>query len=94
MIVVELRALAAHAGRIAGAIGQTVKISGLDYTVIGVASREFTGTLPGIAADFWVPLMMVERFVFSGMQAIDRQRSRHDAARHGEALGGCSSRAD
>ncbi len=51
------------------AIGQTVKISGIDYTVIGVASREFTGNLPGIAADFWVPLMMVDRFVFSGMQA-------------------------
>lgn len=50
-------------------IGQAVKISGLDYTVIGVASREFSGLLPGIAADFWVPLMMVDRFVFSGMQA-------------------------
>jgi macrolide transport system ATP-binding/permease protein len=51
------------------AIGQTVKISGIDYTVIGVASREFTGNLPGIAADFWVPLVMVDRLVFSGMQA-------------------------
>ena len=50
-------------------IGQTAKISGLDYTVIGVASREFSGLLPGIAADFWVPLMMVDRFVFSGIQA-------------------------
>lgn len=49
-------------------VGQTVKISGLDYTVIGVATREFTGLLPGIAADFWVPLMMVDRFVFTGMQ--------------------------
>ena len=50
-------------------IGRPLRISGLDYTVIGVASREFTGLLPGIAADFWVPLMMVDRFVFSGMQA-------------------------
>ncbi len=50
-------------------IGQTVKISGLDYLVIGVASRAFRGLLPGIEADFWVPLMMVDRFVFSGMQA-------------------------
>lgn len=50
-------------------IGQTVKISGLDYTVIGVATREFNGLLPGIAADFWVPLMMVDRFQFAGMQA-------------------------
>ena len=50
-------------------IGQTVKISELDYTVVGVAPREFRGLLPGIAADFWVPLMMVDRFAFSGMQA-------------------------
>ena len=56
-------------GGSAAVIGQPVKISGLDYTVIGVASRQFTGLLPGIAADFWVPLMMVDRFVFAGMQA-------------------------
>ena len=56
-------------GGASSVIGQTVKISGLDYTVIGVASRDFTGLLPGIQADFWVPLMMVDRFVFSGVQA-------------------------
>jgi predicted permease len=50
-------------------IGTTVKISGVAYTVIGVAPRQFTGTIPGIVADFWAPLMMVERFSFSGVQA-------------------------
>jgi predicted permease len=50
-------------------IGATVKISGVEYTVVGVAPRQFTGTVPGIAADFWVPLMMVDRFSFSGVQA-------------------------
>lgn len=52
-----------------GVIGTTVRISGVEYTVVGVAPREFTGTVPGIAADFWVPLMMVERFSFSGVQS-------------------------
>jgi predicted permease len=51
------------------AIGATVRISGVEYTVIGVAPRSFTGTVPGIVADFWVPLMMVDRFSFSGVQA-------------------------
>jgi predicted permease len=51
------------------AIGATVKISGIDYTVVGVAPRQFSGTIPGIPADFWVPLMMVDRFAFSGMQS-------------------------
>lgn len=50
-------------------IGRTVKISGYDYTVVGVAPRQFTGNIPGLPADFWVPLMMIERLAFSGMQS-------------------------
>ena len=49
-------------------IGSAVTISGVNYTVIGVAPRGFTGTIPGIQAEFWVPLVMVDRFVFSGVQ--------------------------
>src|SRR5688572_7813490 len=50
-------------------IGTTVRISGVEYTVIGVAPPQYTGTVPGITADFWAPLMMVERFSFSGVQS-------------------------
>jgi predicted permease len=56
-------------GGSAHVIGSTVRISGVEYTVVGVAPRQFTGTLPGITADFWVPLMMVERLSFAGIQA-------------------------
>src|SRR5688572_585095 len=49
-------------------IGTTLRISGVEYTVVGVAPRQYTGTVPGITADFWVPLMMVDRFAFSGVQ--------------------------
>src|SRR5688572_2316036 len=56
-------------GGSANVIGATVRISGVEYTVVGVAPRQFTGTIPGIVADFWVPLMMVDRFSFSGIQA-------------------------
>jgi len=52
----------------ADAIGVTVKLSGLPYTVIGVAPERFPGTMPGIASDFWVPVTMVERLQFTGMQ--------------------------
>jgi predicted permease len=34
-----------------------------------VAPANFSGTLPGIPTEFWVPLMMVEQLVFSGVQA-------------------------
>ena len=50
-------------------IGSTVEMSGLDYEVVGIAARGFSGTLPGIPVDFFVPVMMVEQFEFSGMQA-------------------------
>jgi len=50
-------------------VGQVVTVSGLGYTVVGVAPASFTGTLPGIPTEFWVPLMMVEQLVFSGVQA-------------------------
>jgi predicted permease len=50
-------------------IGEPIQLSGLDYTIVGIAPAGFTGTMPGIAADFWAPLMMIERFQFSGVQA-------------------------
>jgi len=49
-------------------IGATVKLSGLPYTVIGVAPDAFPGTMPGISSQFWVPVTMVERLQFTGMQ--------------------------
>lgn len=49
-------------------IGVTVKLSGLPYTVIGVAPDAFPGTMPGISSQFWVPVTMVERLQFTGMQ--------------------------
>jgi predicted permease len=50
-------------------IGETIEISGVDYTIVGVGPPGFTGTLPGIPAEFWAPVMMVEQFEFSGIQS-------------------------
>jgi predicted permease len=55
-------------GARASVIGEQVKISGRSYTVVGVGPSGFTGTLPGIPTEFWVPLMMVEQLEFSGVQ--------------------------
>jgi predicted permease len=49
-------------------VGQTVRLSGTAYTVIGIAPKGFSGTLPGIPTEFWVPVMMVDRLEFSGVQ--------------------------
>lgn len=50
-------------------LGREVELSGLGYRVVGVAPPSFTGTIPGLAPEFWAPLMMVEKLNFSGIQA-------------------------
>lgn len=39
-------------------IGQTLKLNGQPYTVIGVAAREFFGDTVGDKQDFWVPMAL------------------------------------
>jgi predicted permease len=43
------------------AIGKTVTIDKVAYTIIGVAPREFFGTTVGQAPDLWIPLAMEEQ---------------------------------
>jgi predicted permease len=48
-------------------LGRSVRIRGLDYTVIGVAPARFTGMMPGISADLWIPASMVDEVEPVGM---------------------------
>ncbi|MGH9176919.1 MAG: ABC transporter permease, partial [Vicinamibacterales bacterium] len=57
-----------HFGARPSVIGETLRLSGHTYTVVGVGPPGFTGTLPGIPTEFWVPATMVERLEFSGVQ--------------------------
>jgi predicted permease len=56
------------AGR-ADVVGQTIRLSGVTYTIVGVGPAGFNGTLPGIQSDFWVPAMMIDQLQFSGVQS-------------------------
>ena len=56
-------------GGVVDVLGKTLRLSGVDYTVIGVAPIEFSGTIPGIRPEFWTPTAMVERLTFSGISA-------------------------
>jgi putative ABC transport system permease protein len=38
-------------------VGKTVKLNGIPFTVVGIASKDFVGTEPQIP-DLWVPMMM------------------------------------
>jgi predicted permease len=50
-------------------LGAAVELSGVKYTVVGVAPPGFTGMVPGLESQFWVPVMMVDRFNFQGIQS-------------------------
>lgn len=43
-----------------GVIGRQVLLSGTSYTIVGVAGEEFAGLFPGVTAQLWLPLSMVE----------------------------------
>lgn len=49
-------------------LGETLKLSNVVYTVVGVAPAGFSGTIPGFQPQFWVPTMMVGKLQFSGVQ--------------------------
>jgi predicted permease len=51
-------------------IGEAVVLSGVPFTVVGVAPARFSGVVPGLQPEFWVPVTMVERLSFSGVQAV------------------------
>lgn len=38
--------------------GRSIKLNGYDFTIIGVAARDFLGTQTGASFDVWIPLMM------------------------------------
>jgi predicted permease len=39
-----------------GAIGQTIRLNGLPFTIVGVADKEFDGLVPGTHPDIFLPL--------------------------------------
>jgi predicted permease len=67
------------------ALGETLELSGTKYTVVGVAPPSFSGTLPGLQPEFWVPVMMVERLNFAGVQSsTDNDPGRTRVERRGQ----------
>jgi len=39
-------------------VGKTIHIDQHPFTVVGVAPREFQGSMPGLRSDLWIPLVM------------------------------------
>jgi len=58
----------------AGILGQSIRINGRPYTVVGVAPSAFTGSMPVLVTGFYTPLMMTD--VLMGSEQLDRRTSR------------------
>jgi predicted permease len=41
-------------------VGQTMRIHGQPYTIVGVASRSYSGMIPMVSAAMWMPMVYVE----------------------------------
>lgn len=59
-----------------GAVGSTIRLNGATFDVVGIASAEYRGMLPGLAAEFWAPAMMIRTFLPDAPEALTARRSR------------------
>jgi predicted permease len=59
VVVISDRLWKRSFGGRADAIGRTMTIKSRPYTVIGVADASFSGMMPGVVADLWIPASMV-----------------------------------
>ncbi len=41
-----------------GVVGRTLRVNRHELTIVGVAAREFSGTVPGLVLEMWVPIVM------------------------------------
>ena len=55
-----------------GAVGRTIRLNGVQHTIVGVAPEGFFGTFVGYQFQFWVPASMQEAFDSGGYKLEDR----------------------
>ncbi len=48
-------------------LGQSIRLDGLRYTVIGIVPPSFNGMTPGFTLDVWLPVMMADEVETMGM---------------------------
>lgn len=59
VVVISDRLWRRSFGGRADVIGRTLKIKSRPYTILGVTDASFTGMLPGVVADLWIPVTQV-----------------------------------
>ncbi|HEV2497948.1 MAG TPA: ABC transporter permease [Terriglobia bacterium] len=57
------------------AVGRTINLNNVPFTIVGVASRSFTRLSPGKMQDFWLPIAMLPRLGIPWAQDIHKPTS-------------------
>ena len=58
-------------GGATSAVGKTIRLNGIPFTIVGVAEMQFTGTAPGRVHDMWFPLSIAPRLNISWVRPSD-----------------------
>jgi predicted permease len=58
-----------------GVIGSQIRLNGYAYTVVGVAPEDYPGIIPGVPADFMVPVAMAQTIQQDGGNALESRSS-------------------
>ena len=59
-------------GGAAGALGQSIRVNGIDVAVVGVAPRGFRGTVMQMTFDFWLPATLAPALIPGSKELDDR----------------------
>jgi predicted permease len=78
VVILGYRTWTQQFGADPGVLGQTLRLDGRIYTVVGVAPEAFTGTMPVLVTHMFVPLMMTNELMggLSGTDQLRRRQSR------------------
>lgn len=60
----------------AEALGSTMRVNRSLYTIIGVAPKDFHGSMPGLSFDLWVPATMYGQLTATGTWMLEDRKNR------------------
>jgi len=66
-VVISNRLWKREFGASPSAVGQSIRIHGMPYTIVGVAPSWFTGMVPLLSAELWTPMAYVEEIEPGGI---------------------------